>query len=173
MGSAAGRPQAVFVTPLSHRDANVRVSSRHALLAFGAALTGMLGSACSTSPSAPHAPLHISEAWARQADSGATSGIYLTMTNMDSTTIRVVGFESTAARATQAHETMIRGDMSRMDMRAEVELAPGATITMKPGGLHVMLIDTTRRLVAGDTVPLTMRLADGRAIVLSALVRAP
>lgn len=142
-------------------------------MAFGAALTGTLGTACGTSAFVPHAPLQVSEAWARPADSGATSGIYLTMKNMDATTIRVVGFESTAARVTQAHETMIRGDMSSMDTRAEVALAPGATITMKPGGLHVMMIDATRALIAGDTVPLTMRLADGRGIVLSALVRAP
>ena len=143
------------------------------MMAFGAAVTSLSGAACSTSASAPHAPLQVSEAWARPADSGATSGIYLTMKNMDSTAIRIVGFESTAARATQAHETMIRGDISSMDMRAEVALAAGGTITMKPGGLHVMLIDATRPLVPGDTVPLTMRLADGRAVVLSALVRAP
>ena len=158
---------------LSFADVHVRMSSYRAVMAIGAALTGLLSVACSTAASAPHGPLQVSEAWARPADSGATSGIYLTMKNMDSTAIRIVGFESTAARATQAHETMIRGDISSMDMRAEVALAAGGTITMKPGGLHVMLIDATRPLVVGDTVPLTMRLADGRAIVLSALVRAP
>ncbi len=126
------------------------------------------------SPSAALAgPLRVDEAWARPADSGATGGMYLTLVNLDTTAVHIAGFASSAARHAEAHETMMHGDIAHMDQRAALQLAPGATLTMKPGGTHVMLIDLTRVLRVGDSVPLTVQLHDGRAVMLAALVRAP
>jgi copper(I)-binding protein len=46
-------------------------------------------------------------------------------------------------------------------MRAvrEIEIPAGAKVALKPGGLHVMLLDLKQPLVSGDRVPLTLTFA--------------
>jgi copper(I)-binding protein len=44
---------------------------------------------------------------------------------------------------------------------------------MLPGGVHVMLLQLTRALAVGDTVPLTLRFAAGDSLVVRVPVRAP
>jgi copper(I)-binding protein len=44
---------------------------------------------------------------------------------------------------------------------------------MRPGGLHLMLVELARPLAVGDAVPLTLRTADGATIAVTARVRAP
>ena len=46
-------------------------------------------------------------------------------------------------------------------------------LSMAPGGLHLMLTGLNRALRAGDTVSLTLTLADGRTVPVSMPVRAP
>ena len=131
------------------------------------------GPSVSVASVSPSGPLRVDGAWARPADSGATGGVYLTLVNVDSITVHIAGFTSSAARQVEAHETMMHGDVARMDQRAELQLLPGATLTMKPGGTHVMLTDLTRALRVGDSVPLTLRLRDGRTVTVQARVQAP
>ncbi len=45
-----------------------------------------------------------------------------------------------------------------MKMRAvsSLELPAGKAVDLKPGGLHVMLMDLKQQMKAGDSVPLTL-----------------
>ena len=49
--------------------------------------------------------------------------------------------------------------------------AKGKT-TLAPGGAHVMVLELTRAPKAGDRVPITVRLADGRVLKAEAEARA-
>ena len=44
----------------------------------------------------------------------------------------------------------------RMRPVARIELPAGKTVTLAPGGLHIMLIDVKQPLKTGDKVPLTL-----------------
>ena len=59
-------------------------------------------------------------------------------------------------------------DMIKLD---SIPLARGATLTMKPGGLHIRLIDLKMSVAPGDTVPLVFHLGDGRTTSVQAVVR--
>ena len=66
-----------------------------------------------------------------------------------------------------------------MKMRAipGIELPAGKTVELKPGGLHVMLMDLKQPLAAGDSVALTL-IVEGKdkkreTIEVKAAVRAP
>jgi len=124
-------------------------------------------------PTAPAGPVQVLDAWARPADSGATGGVYLVLKNTDTTTLHITSFETPVSTSAEAHETMMHGDMAAMDMRAELVIAQGATLTMKPGGTHLMLMHLTRPLTRRDTVPVTLRFSDGRTFVATAHVRTP
>lgn len=113
----------------------------------------------------------VTAAWARPADSGATSGAYVTIVNHDSATVELVSVSSNAAVAAEVHETMTHEGMSHMMARTTVPLAPRDSLVMKPGGLHVMLLQLTRRLSVGDSVPLTLRFSTGDSVLVRVPVR--
>jgi copper(I)-binding protein len=67
-----------------------------------------------------------------------------------------------------------------MSMRSldKIKVEPGQVVTLQPGGMHMMLIDLKRPLTAGQSFPLTLKLADGDSVtvavsVLSATATAP
>ncbi|MDP2707141.1 MAG: copper chaperone PCu(A)C, partial [Burkholderiales bacterium] len=45
---------------------------------------------------------------------------------------------------------------------AKLDLPAGKTVNLKPGSVHVMLIDIRRELKAGERVPLTLTVQDSR-----------
>jgi copper(I)-binding protein len=50
-------------------------------------------------------------------------------------------------------------------------IAPGASVRLEPGGLHVMLEALAHPLAVGEQVPLTLLIADGGSVAVSARVR--
>ena len=122
---------------------------------------------------APVGPLTVVAAWARAADSGSTGGAYVTLTNTDSGDVSIGAFWSAVAPLAQLHETMPRDGMAHMIARPNLQIRRDSTLSMVPGGLHIMLMDLTRALRIGDTVHLTLTLTDGRTVPVAAPVRAP
>ncbi|MBK7542353.1 MAG: copper chaperone PCu(A)C [Candidatus Competibacteraceae bacterium] len=58
----------------------------------------------------------------------------------------------------ELHTTQMEGTMMKMRQVDAVDLAAGETTSLKPGGLHVMLIDLKKPLQAGQSFPLTLHL---------------
>ena len=58
---------------------------------------------------------------------------------------------------TEIHTHIREGDILRMRPVAAVELPPGETVTLQPGGFHLMLIGLKEPLIQGQTVPVTLR----------------
>lgn len=88
--------------------------------------------------------VEVSEARVRTPVAGQdkTAG-YLTLTNHAAMPLTLVGAESPAARAIEFHRIDRDGDMVRMRRMAELVVAPGATVRLEPGGLHLMLFGVT------------------------------
>ena len=127
--------------------------------------------ACSGRPAAPSGPLTVRNAWARPADSGATGGAYVTITNTDTVSLTLTGWQSPLAAQTDVHETMQMEGMTHMMARADISLPRDSSLVMAPGGVHVMLTGLTRALHIGDTIPLTVTLRDGRTVPMRVPVR--
>ncbi|MBP6774624.1 MAG: copper chaperone PCu(A)C [Gemmatimonadaceae bacterium] len=138
----------------------------------GIAVVAATAVACAAPPE-NHTPLQVRDAWVRAADSGATGAAYLTLANGDTVDIAITGWSSSAAVAAELHETMQHQGMVHMSARPAIVIARDSTLTMIPGGLHVMLIELRRALVVGDTVSLIATFADGRTLDVRAPVRAP
>ena len=131
--------------------------------------------ACRSVPADAHrdGPLVVRDAWVRAADSGATGGAYLTLANADTTTLTIVSMSTPVAASTELHETMQMSGMVHLMARPDFVLKRDSVLTMAPGGLHLMLTGLNRALHAGDTVSLTLTLADGRSVPVAIPVRAP
>ncbi len=131
------------------------------------------GSASGSASGPDGGALRVESAWVRTADSGLMSAAYVTLENRDSVPVPVVGAESDVARAVELHETLQEEGMTRMQRRDTLVVPADGQLQMAPGGVHVMLIGLVRTLAAGDTVALSLRLADGRTVPVRAPVRAP
>ncbi len=144
------------------------------LLALAACSQSDVPAASTTRTSTPVAGgLEVRDAWARPADSGATGGAYVSLANLDSAAITITGWRSDAAESTAMHETAVHDGMARMVPRDRMDIVRGCVLTMAPGGLHLMLTRLTRALHEGDTIRVTVSLADGREVVAPVVVRAP
>jgi len=104
-------------------------------------------------------PIQISAPWARATPKGASSGAaYMTITNTGKTPDKVSCVSSDASAQCQIHTmTMDNGVMQMRPVEGGLEIKPGETVTLKPGGLHVMLVNLKHPLEQGNTVKATLK----------------
>jgi hypothetical protein len=104
-------------------------------------------------------PIQITALWARATPKGASSGAaYMTITNTGKTPDKVSCVSSDASAACQIHTmTMDNGVMQMRPVEGGLEIKPGETVTLKPGGIHVMLVNLKHPLEQGSTVKTTLK----------------
>jgi uncharacterized protein YcnI len=102
--------------------------------------------------------LEISGYWAKAMLPGQPAGGgYLTIANKGASADRLVSVSSPAAGMTEIHMMEIVNDVMNMrPVEGGVEIAPGATVELKPGGMHVMFMQVKEPFREGTTVPLTL-----------------
>ncbi len=98
--------------------------------------------------------IHISQPWARATPKGAAAGAgYMTITNKGTTPDRLSCVSDDASKECQIHSmTMENGVMKMRPVEGGLEIKPGETVTLKPGGYHVMFVDLSHPLDEGKTI---------------------
>lgn len=76
----------------------------------------------------------------------------------------VVAAGSKAFGDVSLHETTLVDGVSRMRAVERLPIAAGTTVTLKPGGLHLMLMQPEVALKEGAQLPLRLSLEDGRKV---------
>jgi len=105
----------------------------------------------------------VEGAWARATVPGQKgTGAFMNITATKGT--RLVGVSSPAAGVAEVHEMKMEGDIMRMRALPGLDLAAGQTVSLKPGGYHLMLMDLKAPLANGSTVAVTLRFKDGKGI---------
>ena len=99
----------------------------------------------------------VSTPWTRAAGQNGTGAGFLAIANRGTLPDRLVGASSPIARVIEIHAHIREGDILRMRPAAALELPPGQTVTLQPGGFHLMLIGLKEPLIQGQTVPVTLR----------------
>ncbi|MXQ13492.1 DUF1775 domain-containing protein [Microvirga makkahensis] len=102
--------------------------------------------------------LTIEQPWSRATPDGAkVGGGYLRITNTGQEADRLIGGSFPGASRVEAHEMAMEGDIMRMrPVQGGIEIKPGATVDLKPGGHHLMLMDLKEPLKEGQTVKGTL-----------------
>jgi len=98
--------------------------------------------------------IHISQPWARATPKGAAAGAgYMTITNKGTTPDRLSCVSDDASAQCQVHSMTMEGGVMKMrPVVGGLEIKPGETITLKPGGYHVMFVDLKHPLEQGKSV---------------------
>jgi copper(I)-binding protein len=102
--------------------------------------------------------LEIGHPWTRATPSTApTAGGFLTVTNKGTTPDKLISAKSAAAETVQIHTMKMEGNVMRMrEQDGGLEIAPGATVTLAPGHLHLMMMGLKGPLKQGEKVPVTL-----------------
>jgi copper(I)-binding protein len=121
---------------------------------FLAAVFVMALAASAQAQQAKAGPLVIDKAWTRATPGGAKiAGGYVTITNTGTAPDRLVGGSFAASGGVEVHRmTMENGVMKMRALPDGLEIKPGATIELKPGGYHLMFTQLKRPLKAGETL---------------------
>lgn len=131
--------------------------------------------AAASSPAAAGV-LAASGGWVRATPPGMPMlAGYVTLANASDAPVTLVGASSPAFEAVELHRTEIVDGVSRMRAAGEQVIAPGGTLALAPGGLHMMLMRPVAPIGAGDTVEVTLDLgaAGTQVLVLPVQAAAP
>lgn len=105
--------------------------------------------------------LTIASAFTRATLPGApVAGGFLTVTNVGTEDDTLLGASTTIAGMTQVHEMAMDGDVMKMrELPDGLPIPAGETVTLQPGGYHLMFMDLTQPLTEGETIAVTLTFA--------------
>lgn len=95
---------------------------------------------------------------------------YMGLRNAGTKNVVVVGASSPEFARVEMHRTVLHGDQAHMEATKELALPAQASLELKPGGWHLMLIEPKKRLPAGAAVSLRLHLQDGGTVAVTAPV---
>jgi periplasmic copper chaperone A len=102
--------------------------------------------------------LRVENAWARATPGGSQIGAaYLTI--QSPTVDRLVAASTPVARKAELHTMEMSGMVMKMRPLAGVDIPAGQSVTLVPGGMHIMLLGLKQPLKPGQSFPLTLRFA--------------
>jgi copper(I)-binding protein len=129
------------------------------------AIAALIGAAAAlTSPAAAAGDydlgsIHISQPWSRATPKGAASGAgYMIITNKGAMPERVSCVSDDASGQCQIHSMTMEGGVMKMrPVEGGLEIKPGESVTLKPGGNHMMFLALKHPLEQGQTVKVTLK----------------
>ncbi|WP_169577489.1 copper chaperone PCu(A)C [Sinimarinibacterium sp. CAU 1509] len=139
-------------------------TARHSLRMLSLLLTLTLGLPAISNAESPSAssPVELTDAWVRATPPGAGAAAgYGTLRNTSDRTVRITALSSPLSKKLEIHEMKMAGGQMQMRAVADPTLAPGETLTLQPGGFHLMFMGLNSTPQAGDQVELTLELDGG------------
>jgi periplasmic copper chaperone A len=136
--------------------------------------------ACSPAapPSAPplqttSAPeIVVSDAWARPTPGGVdVAAGYFTIANNGAAEDQLLSASSPRAPHVEVHAMTMDGAVMQMRPAGPLAIAPGETLTLTPGGLHLMFTALPTPFAVGEEVPVTLTFAQAGAVEVTLVVQ--
>ncbi len=146
-----------------------RVRTLLAAVAIVATLAGCGGAGTTASGS-----LTTSEAWARPGPAGGETAAYLTIANAAGAADTLVSASSPDADSVGLHQTMTDASgMTAMQPMAGIDIPAGASVTLAPGGTHLMVMGLAKDLAAGGTLDLELHFKNAGTVTVKVPVKQP
>ncbi len=93
---------------------------------------------------------------------------YMSISNASEQPRKVVGVSAEGFAMADIHKSMIKDGVVSMELVHELNVPAGETITLVPGGIHVMLMKPDAAFMKGDTVTIQFMFADGEVAKVEA-----
>jgi periplasmic copper chaperone A len=101
------------------------------------------------------------------------TGAFMVIKNNGDKDIKVLKADNPASKVTELHTHLNEGGVMKMRPVAAIDIKAKGEAALKPGGLHVMMIDLKAPMKEGDVVPITLTFDDGSSKKVEAKVVRP
>ncbi len=126
------------------------------IIEFAAAIALTLTAILTLTTGVNASDLVVNGAFARASPTpvATTGAVYLTITTHEAD--RLTAIFTPAAATARLHESKDVNGVMKMEMLEALDIAPGQPATLKPGGMHIMLMGLKAPLKKGETIPLEL-----------------
>ena len=102
--------------------------------------------------------LELTDLWTRATPPGAAAaGGFLTIANHGTEADRLVTVSTPQAEIGEIHEMKVEdGVMSMRELESGLEIPAGETVTLEPGGYHLMFVTLKAPFANGEKLPVTL-----------------
>ncbi|MFI6574241.1 copper chaperone PCu(A)C [Nocardiopsis sp. NPDC050513] len=115
----------------------------------------------------------ITDPWIKAVsqEEGMT-GVFGEISNTSGSEMTIVAAEADGADTVELHEVSMEGtDATMSEVEGGFVIPAGETYTLEPGGYHIMLMQLTQDLEAGNELTVTVEFADGSTASFDAAIR--
>ncbi len=113
----------------------------------------------------------VMNAWVREALPGSkTNAGYMTLINVGHNELKVTSVDSGIFGEVQIHNMTRVDGLMKMQKIDELVIPVGDQVVLKPGGMHLMLMQPQRDVVKGETVGMILNFASGRSQSMTVIV---
>lgn len=126
---------------------------------------GLILSFSSAQMRASDSKINVSHAWVQEAPPSAeVLAGYMSLQNQSSQAQTLLGARSADFKSVMLHQTVSKGGMAHMNHTPQIEIKPGSTLQLTPGGYHLMLMNPKKRLKQGDQVEVLLEFEGGLVV---------
>lgn len=118
------------------------------------------------------AGLEIIDPWSPEAPPGRMMAGFMELRNDSPEPIILVDAASPQFGHVEIHTMLMEDGVMRMRRLDQLPIEPGQTVTLQPGGLHLMFIEPLMQMRLGERIEVELIDDQGRAYPLAAEVRA-
>lgn len=113
--------------------------------------------------------VEMDDAWVKAADEGM-SAAFGQLVNSSDQDVTVTSATTPTSTSVELHETVANatGEMVMQQVDGGFVIPAGTTLTLEPGGNHLMLMDLTGPVRAGDEVSFALTFSDGSTFEFTA-----
>jgi copper(I)-binding protein len=126
---------------------------------------------------APTGSVEITDYWVKSSEmstQGGMTAVYGTITNTTGEDVVLVGGTTEVAGVVEVHEmSMIGGEMKMQEIDGGLIIPAGQSVTLEPGGNHLMLMMLQSDVLAGDTIEVLFDFEGTEDITLTDVVGKP
>lgn len=125
--------------------------------------TSLTACATDAAPESKLAAVGIDDGWVRVSEysdhEGGMTGAFATFTNNTDADITIVGGTAEIAGMVEVHEVVMIDDQMKMQPKeGGIVIPAGKSLTLEPGGLHIMLMGLKKPILVGDKITMTIDL---------------
>ena len=118
------------------------------------------------------AQVKIDEPWARATVPGQkATGVFMKLTASQAS--QLVGVSSAVAGVAEVHEMKMDGNVMKMSAVPAIDLPAGKSVSLQPGGYHVMLMDLKAPLAKDSSISLTLKFKDSKGVLSQQELKLP
>ncbi|PCD85855.1 hypothetical protein VME0621_04766 [Vibrio mediterranei] len=119
-----------------------------------------------------HAAIDVNDAYARATPPNATtSAVFAIIENTGDKDRVIVEAASQASSVVELHDVIMDGDVMKMRQVKSITVPANGQTILKPGSLHIMLLDVEKPMKEGETINVELTFANGEVQVLTVPVK--